>query len=216
MKVLASLLTLVLVVSCGGKSSNHTTSHPEKQGLEEAETAYALPEVGFQRSVSLNYKFEHLYENLTVNPHENRKVLGANPFFIFLSEDNGIELKVYASQDIKRVSYLDLGKKFETTNIKTFTSEIYLEPNLKEIQDFNYTFTYGETNLDFPEQDMLNKVFIIETETGDLPHVSNMKTMFWVECHGGFKSGTKDIYSCAHGKLKFNYKLLDYRLNKIL
>jgi hypothetical protein len=213
MKFLLLTLTLTLFVSCGKKATTETSNQDsEANSLEES--GYGLPRIGFHREVNLNYRMAHAYEDLTVDPQGKKEVLGEMPFFLFLSEDNTIKLQFYSKQDIKNVSYLDLDSDFEKTTIKLFDKKILNHQYLQEAHVFRRYFTYGEANLDYPEQDMLNKVFIVETEQGDLPFVSNMTTMFWVECHGGFNYKNKNDYSCPHGKIKFNYKLLDYSLTK--
>lgn len=213
MKFLLFALIISSLISCGEKKTTSSASgNSDVDTIEETE--YGLPVIGFHRSLHLNYRLQHAYENLTVNPNGDKKVLGEMPFFLFLSEDNAIDLNFFSRQDIIKVSYLNLASAFEKTEVKLFDKKILLNPKIREVVDFYRDFSYGKSNLESPEQDMLNKVFIVETEEGDLPYVSNMKIMFWVECHGGFDFKNKDNYSCGERRLKFNYKLLDYKLTK--
>lgn len=202
---------MALMTSCGKNQTNKSKGSEGQNSREDSQ--YGLPVVGFQRSVDLNYRLEHSYENLSFNPSGKRDVLGDRPFFLFLNEDNSIELRFYSKIDLKTVAYLDLGNKFETTQNKSF-SEISNHPNYKKMNDYFRHFTYGSPNLDSPQQDMLNKIFVIETEESDQPYSGKAKIMFWVECQGGFNFKDKHNYHCGHGKLVFNYKLLDYTLTK--
>lgn len=210
MKILIFILSMSLLTSCGKKATE--TAEKSQSGLQE-ESSYGLPKVGFQKSVNLNYRFEHSYENMTFDPSGDKEVLGDRPFFLFLNEDNSIELNFYSKTNLKSVGYLDLGNKFEVTQIKNL-SDISMHPDFKPMTDFYRVFTYGKANLDSPLQDMLNKVFVVETEHADLPYIGRAKIMFWITCNGGFTFKNKNEYLCGDGKLAFNYKLLDYVLTK--
>jgi len=214
MKKIGLLVTLSILASCGKPSSSETSNTSVDPVTVNEEAVYEKPQTGIKKVVALNYKFKHAYEDLSLKSHPSQNVLGHKPFFIFLSEDNSIELKFYSTQEIKKVGYLDLGNKFEVFNKNNINSHTLKITPLTEISEYDDTFTYGKPQLNSFDVDMLNKVFVIETEAGDLPYVSKMKTIFWVECSSGFKFKNKDEYSCGHGKLKFNYKLLEYELMK--
>lgn len=216
MKKIGLLVTLIILASCGKHGSSESTHPSVDPIMDREETEYVRPQTGLLKMVLLNYKFEHTYEEFSIKSNPNQKVLGHKPFLIFLSEDNSFELNFYNNQDIKKVRYLDLGERFEAVNKKNLDARILQNAQLVTANHLSSTFTYGKPQLNSFDFDILNKVVIVETEAGDLPYVSKMKTMFWVECIGGFKFKNKDEYSCEHGKLKFNYKLLDYELNKVI
>lgn len=200
-----------LLTSCGKKSTESSSKKLEANLQEESE--YGLPTIGFQKSVKLNYRFTSSYEYLSIDPSGQKEVLGERPFFLFLNENNSIEMHFYSRTDLKSVGYLDLGSKFETTQIKNLP-DIAKNPEYVVIHNYYRNFTYGMPNPYSAEQDMLNKIFVIETEVADLPYIGRAKIMFWVTCQGGFNFKDKDTYHCGQGNLVFNYKLLDYVLTK--
>ena len=216
MKKIGLLITLSVLASCGKQPSSEISNSSMEPVTANEEVVYVKPQTGIKKVVALNYKFAHFYDDLSVKSHPSQNVLGHKPFFIFLSEDNSMELKFYNTQDIKKVGYLDLGNKFEGFNKNNINSHTLKITDFAEVGEYDDTFTYGKPQLNSFDVDMLNKVFVVETEAGDLPYVSKMKTIFWVECAGGFEFKNKDEYSCEHGKLKFNYKLLEYELNEMI
>lgn len=215
MKKLGLFLTLTILASCGKGTSKNTTTASESPLTGTEESIYAKPKTGILKTASLNYKFQHAYEELSISSNPNDKVLGDRPFFIFLDNDNSLELNFYSSQDVKKISYLNLGDKFETTNKKELNLASFQYPLLRQTHEAREKLLYGKPQLSSLDMDMLNKVFLVETEAGDGTYVSRMKIMFWIDCLGSFKFTNKDEYSCGQGKLKFNYKLLEYELNKL-
>lgn len=209
MKFLFFILSVGLVTSCGKKSNE--SAMPIRETLGQEESAYGRPTIGYQRSVKLNSRLAYVYEELSIDPAGQKEVLGEMPFYLFLNEDNSMEVNFYSQTDLKKVGYLDLGKRFETTSFKNL-SDVRKALGFVVVPNFERSFTYGEANPVIPEQDMLNKVFVIETEVADLPYIGRAQIMFWVTCEGGFRFKDKDDYQCGQGNLVFNYKLLDYEL----
>ena len=211
MKFIFLVCTFIFVVSCS-KSESKKQETKSTQSLEQ-ESGYTLPRIGFHKSVKLNYRLEFMYENMTINPNGNGSVLGDRPFYVEINEDNALRVSFYSSHDLKKVEYVDLSKNFETTAIKDLDYSQLLRLKVKEIPDFYREFTYGKTNFDSPDQDMLNKVFIIETQESDDPYLATVTMMLWVECKGGFKKSSAS-YGCGPGNLELHYKLVDYKLQK--
>jgi len=154
-----------------------------------------------------------MYENMTINPNGTGSVLGDRPFYVEVNEDNALRVSFYSSHDLKKVEYIDLSKKFETTAVKDLEYSQLLRLGTKEIPDFYREFTYGKNNFDSSEQDMLNKVYIIETQESNHPYLATVTMLLWVECKGGFKKSSTS-YSCGSGNLEFHYKLVNYKLQK--
>lgn len=208
MKFLLLSLALTLLVSCGGSSENSLEESGSTAGDAYEASGLGVPKIGFHRTVSLNYRFANSYEDLTFNPNGNKEVLGDKPFFMFLNEGDKIDLNFYSKQDIKKVSYLKASALNSGTIISNLDISVLNNKSWQDITDFERVFTYRK---EFDsEQDMDNKIFIVETEEADLPFVSNSKVMFWLECSASFR-----VTSCPEGKLKFNYKLLSYSLSRL-
>lgn len=214
MKILIFTLSLTLLASCGKKPTTEKSKSLQKDSVEWESSAYEIPKVGFHKAIALNYHLEWLHEFMTVNPNGNKPVLGDRPFLLEISEDDAVEIRFYSDHYLKSVSYMDLGNKFDSTKIANLN--VNKMTALTNMADFYRSFTYGQPNIDSPEQDMLNKVFIIETEEADGPYKSTMKMMIWMECHGGLKFKSKNDYTCGKNAMKFNYKLIDYKLQKDL
>ena len=213
MKLIALILTLSLLASCKGGPSEE--SEDAYSTYTEAAETFDPPEVGFYRGINLNYRFTSVYEYMYLKPDSRNPVPGHKPFVLFLYEEDRIELNYYREQDIKSVSYINLGKSLETSNFKDVNIEILSDLRLKKIKNPFRSFEFGSFDPNFPEQDMAGKVFFVESEAADLPYVSKMTVMFWLECDGGLKWKSKEEYSCPT-KLKFNYKLLKYKLDKLI
>lgn len=206
MKCLLLSLALTVLVSCNGSSEKSEGSVSSEANTFE-ESGFGKPKVGFHRAVSLNYRFANSYEDLTFNPNGNSEILGEMPFYMFLNDGDKIDLRFYPNQDIKKVSYLNVGSLHSRTVISSLDISVLTNPSLRSIPDFERVFTYRK-EMD-SEQDMDNKVFIVETEEANLPFVSNSKIMFWLEC-----STISRLSSCPESKLKFNFKLLSYSLSR--
>lgn len=214
MKFLIFSLTLTLLASCGKNAPEKTSKNDSESNSIERESGYGMPKIGFHKTVNLNYNLEWIYEFMTVNPNGNEAILGDRPFYLEINEDNEVQIRFYSDHYLKSVSYIDLGSKFDTTVVKHLNQKTGFVSMLKPIEDFYREFTYGNKNPESPEQDMLNKVFVIETQEKDHPYKSSMKLMIWLECHGGLRLKSKFDYTCEGDALKFNYKLLDYKLEK--
>lgn len=165
--------------------------------------------MGFQKSFNLNYRLEWLYEIITVNPNGNGTVLGDRPFYVEAHENSEIKIAFYNSQNLKSVKYINYDPTYENFLMTGLIDQIPTDKRLKEISDFTREFTFGIQNVESPEQDMANKVFIIETEESEHPYKGTMKLAFWLTCRESLQKGV-----CPEAKLKFNYKLLDYSLIK--
>jgi hypothetical protein len=199
--------------SCGKKASESEPKNLD-QIISNEDQGYALPPDNFQRSVALDYEVDSLYEEMTVNPNGNNKVLGDSIFYLFLSPENQIELRFYVDVKIKNISYIDFRENYKGIDIKSFEKDILKNMNFKKVKNFFRKLTYGISNWESPEQDMLNKVFLLESEAINGHYKSNMKLIIWVECLDDFSFVSEKSYSCGQGKLIFNYKLLDYQLQK--
>lgn len=206
MKFLLLSLALILLVSCSESSESGESS---EESSYEKESGYGMPRIGFHRAVTLNYRFAHSYEDLTVNPNGNVEVLGDMPFFMFLNEGDKLEVMFYNDQDIKNISYLNFSSLVSGTIISELNSSILAHPSLKNIPAFERELTFNKDSES--NQDLTDRVFIVETEEANLPMVSNSKTMVWLEC-----TTSSRLKTCPEGKLKFHYKLISYNLSKII
>lgn len=217
MKFLMFTLVLSLFVSCNGKSGDKNQSK-EANGLETqtpAETSrYVKPQIGIHRSFVMNYDLDSMYERLTINPTGNGSVLGNFPFWLDMKDNGGFDVHFYSGQNLKSVKYLDFGRMFNSKMIESLGISDVKNRMPTQISDYADEFTYGLTNVYAPKQDMKNKVFIIETQESDYPYLSTMTLMIWADCEGLLQVRSTSDYSCENGKLRFHYKLLDYKLEK--
>lgn len=217
MKFALMTLALCMLVSCSGNDSELKKSektHSEASTYEEG-VKLDVPQVGFHRSLELNYHFQSVYENMTLNPAAKNPAPGVRPFFLILNDDNHFDLTFYRNQYLKKVSYLDLGNALVKAKVKNFDLSIMKHPHLKSVKNFGDNFTFMGS-VDYPEQDMGGKVFIVETEAVEDSHKAHMTIMFWVECQGDLKWHNKTNYTCSSDKLNFNYKLLNFRLERLI
>lgn len=211
MKFILVILSLTLFVSCS-ETEKKTTQTANSETSELEQHGYGMPNLGYYKAVNLNYNLNFMYERLTVNPTGNYRVLGDMPYFVEIDDKGVVEVQFYSDTFLKSVKSVHFGNYFNTNKIKEMgLSDL---PNLavREIQDFSRELSYGKLNPAHPEQDMLNKAFVIETQESDYPFVSTMTQLVWVECMGKFVSKTKADYLCDGGNLKFHYKLLDYQV----
>ncbi len=217
MKFALMTLALCMLVSCGGKDSASTKTEKSQSEALSSEEGVRLdsPEVGFHRAIELNYHFQSVYESMSLNPSAKNPAPGVKPFFLILNDENHFDLTFYRNQYIKKVSYLDLGNALARTKVKNFDLSVMKHPHLKSVKNFNDNFTFMGS-VDYPEQDLGGKVFIVETEAVEGSHKSHMTIMFWVDCMGDLKWRNKTDYTCTSDKLTFNYKLLNFRLEKLL
>lgn len=216
MKFLMFVLFSTLLFSCEKSEKLIEDSKSQSEFVRDEETPFILPRVGFTKAVPLNYNLEFMYENITFNPNGNGDILGDRPFYLEIDENNSVGIRFYSKTYLKNVKVINLGKYFETAKIKELKVSNLQGLQVKEITDFGREFTYGKAYSDYPEQDMLNKVFLIETQESDYPYLASSSLFIWVECHGGFQSKADKTYKCGHGNLVFNYKLADYKLQKNL
>lgn len=214
MKFLILTMTLTLLASCGKQESKKGSDKNSESNTIESESGYEMPKIGFHKTIKLNYNLEWIHEFMTVDPNGNKTILGDRPFYLEINENNEVEVRIYPDQYLKSVSSIDLDRKFDSTIVKHIEKNPNFKNMLNPVENFYREFTYGKINLDSPEQDMLNKVFVIETEESDFPYKSTMKLMIWMECHGGLMFKSKTNYTCDNNSMRFNYKLIDYKLHK--
>jgi hypothetical protein len=219
MKLFPILLTLCVTVSCGKKDTievqvpHNLLAEKSLMASPDHSHQFDLPRVGFHRSVNINYHFEHMYENMTINPPVPNPAPGAKPFFISMSTATKMYINYYPYHDIKKVQYIDYKSSIDFIDLKSIPlHEILNNPKIRTIKNPYREFSLGDKHADFPEQEMSGKVFIVESEAADLPYVSKMTIMFWFQCVGDEIGKSKSYYNCDSQKFNFHYKLLSYNL----
>jgi hypothetical protein len=222
-KSLFFCIVLISLCSCGGGSKEDNQNQAEQNQLVAEQ--FSLPIVNSYKSITIDSDVSTVYENMTINTKNEGYILGDNAFYVMINENafpsyNEIRLSFYSHTKVNNVLYID------PKNISFPLSEInkgYLPMlKLKEVTDnFKDGLIWGKRNLDNPENDMLNKVYVIRTEEmqqrDNVEFKAESMYLIWFECKGNIKTINEVAYSCGKFNLKLHYKLLDYSLtsNKI-
>lgn len=218
-------VVLVSLFGCNEKSTNSNLEQVElgqsEQSILEKNDTFILPVINHHRTFTIDPSISTIYENMTINPSKNGNVLGDNAFYIMINENinptwSEIVLRFNSDTLVKSVFFIDLSKKdLSAINLDKNTLK-----NIKtnDVDDFyKNEFSWGERKIDYPASEMLNKVYVINTEESDFDnnnkeYRSQSSYLIWFECSDSIKFVNEFKYSCGKNKLKFSYKLLDYKL----
>lgn len=212
---------LVSLISCGNPAKMSELDQSETSHLDnENSEAFILPDLNQHRVVTVDSSISGNYENNTINPKKLGKVLGDYAFFIMINEESNphydqINLFFYSKTKVNSVFYADLkGNEFNFLNADKSTIR---RLGFKENTDFyKNDLIWGERNIDYPLNDMLNKAYIVNTE--EIANKNNREFkaessyLMWFECSDAIKDVQGIAYTCGKHNLKFHYKLLDYSL----
>ncbi len=218
-KSLLFSIVLISLCSCGGRSSQGDIQ--DQVGNHQLDVKpFALPKLNFSRALTIDNNVSTLYEDMTIRSHGDGPILGDKAFYVLINEEvyptyNEVILGFYSHTKVNNVLY------FDSKNISFPVSEISKTnlPMLK-LKDMTSTFkdrlSWGKLDLNNPDGDMLNKVFVIRTEEMEKSNKVEFKSesmyLIWFECKGDMKTINEFAYSCGKYNLKLNYKLLDYSL----
>src|SRR5665647_130473 len=151
---------LLLTVSCGSEKKHAVVGGQEEAYSENSEDKYDLPEIGFHREVTLNHRFESVYEDMTIKPYSKKAVPGIKPFVLYLNDSAAFKMDFYPNQDILKVSYVNYGTAIGVIKPNDVTLALVNDPRFKTVKSFVDEFTFGMSGSQYPEQDILGKVFI--------------------------------------------------------
>ncbi|MDO9399319.1 MAG: hypothetical protein Q7T79_01350 [bacterium] len=225
-KSLLFSIVIISLCSCGRSSKLDV---PEQSGQNQLASQNSeqltLPKLNLHRVITIDSDVSTFYEGMTINSKKEGTVLGDNAFFIMINENaypsySEINLNFYNKTKVSNVFYFD-AKKISLP-LADLTKEHLLKLSMGEVTDFfKNGFIWGKRNLDNPENDMLNKAYVIRTEEmqvrENIEFTSHSTYLIWIECQGNIKAIDDHVYSCSKYNLKFHYKLLDYSLtsNKV-
>jgi len=223
-KSLVFCIVLISLCSCGGGSSKGDNQNQAGQSQLEA-APFALPKVNSYRVITVDSDVSTIYEDMTISSHNDGRILGDKAFYVMIDENvfpsyYEMRLSFYNRTKVNNIFYLDSKNVSLTLNEikKTHLSTL----KLKDMTDnFRDGLAWGKHDLDSPENDMLNKAYVIRTEemqeSGNIEFKAESTYLIWFECKGDIKPIKDFAYSCSKYNLKLHYKLLDYSLtsNKI-
>ena len=220
MKKFLTCMVLVSLYSCGGSSNKGAITQSAQSELKkEKEAFYVQPQLNFIRSVTVDPSIDYTYEDMTINPEKQKRILGDEAFYINVSSNlypsfDEIEFKLYASTNLLSVSTFDMDKL-----IKPLAELVKDDVNLiekREIKNLATDIVWGKRNYDNKDYDMLNKGYLVKMETTDrkdgVDYKATSTYFMWIDCQGTVKAVGNIGYVCEKMKLKFNYKLIDYSL----
>ncbi|MBC7538556.1 MAG: hypothetical protein H7281_07035 [Bacteriovorax sp.] len=222
MKSLFYCMVVISLCSCGrSANSEHQEQSAQAQLISQSAEQFSLPKLNLHRVVTIDNNVTSFYEDMTINSKKEDVVLGDNAFYIMINENtfpsfNEVHLNFYNKTKVRNIFYID------TQNSPLRPIEISKENlqgmKLKEVTEFYKDgLVWGKHNQDNPENDMLNKAYVVRTEEiqlkGNVEFKSQSMYLIWIECFGDIKAVNDYAYSCSKYNLKFHYKLLDYSLN---
>lgn len=224
MKTFLMCAVLVSLCSCGNSSKTSDLGQSEQSQLQEkSPDAFILPELNQHRVMTTDASISRLFENTTINPKKQGDVLGDNAFYVLIHENvypsyQKIELRFYSKTKVNSISYIDLAGK-DSTFLNVDKSNVR-KLGLKEVPYFERNeLAWGKVNFDYPEGNMLDKAYLIETEEVGVKGKKEFKSeslyLIWFECSGAIKDVSGIAYSCGKNRLRFHFKLLDYSLAAI-
>lgn len=217
MKMLISCIVLISLCSCGRSSSLENQNQTDEVRSQKAES-FTMAQLNFHKSVTIDWDINSFYENMSINPLKKGSVLGDEAFYIMIYRStfhDEVHLNFYNKTKVNSIFYFDF--KNSPSTLLEINKDNLSALKLKEITDFfKDGLTWGKHNLDNPENDMLNKAYIVRTEEmqskENLEFKSQSNYLIWFECLGNVQEINEYTYSCSKHNLKFHYKLLDYSL----
>lgn len=223
-KSLFFCIVLISLCSCGGGQSEQDNQNIVDQSeLKAAE--FTLPKVNSYRAITIDSAVSTTYEEMTISSHNDSRILGNKAFYVMINENafplyHEMRLGFYGSTKVNNIFYSDL--KYTSLPLSELTKADLPILKLKDMTgSFRDGLAWGKRDLDNPESDMLNKVYVIRTEemteSNNIEFKSESMYLIWFECKGSIKTINEYAYSCGKYNLKLHYKLLDYTLtsNKI-
>lgn len=224
-KSLFFCIVLISMCSCGGGSSSKEDNEKQAEQNQLETEQFTLPTINAYRVVTIDRDVSTAYEDMTIRSRNDGRILGDKPFYVMINENafpsyKENRLSFYSRTKVNNVFYLDSKNiSFPLTEINKGNLPML---KLKDVTDnFKDGLSWGKRDLDNPESDMLNKVFVIRTEemqqSDSVEFKSESMYLIWFECKGNIKTINEYAYSCSKYNLKLHYKLLDYSLtsNKI-
>lgn len=222
LKSLILSIAIITLCSCGRSQSTKQVQSAQSQ-LQQSPSEFVTPKLNFHRSVTIDSDVSTFYEGMTVNPKKTGQVLGDDAFYVMINANvfptyEEAHLNFYSKTKVNNVFYADLANS--SVSLVDITKENISSLRLKEVTEhFKDGLVWGKTNLDNPENNMLNKAYVVRTEEiqtkEDVEYKSESTYLIWFECQSKIKTVSDLAYSCSKYNLKFHYKLLDYSLNTI-